>query len=272
MMPWSLLLAALLWPSFRRAIGDAQSQVVFLTCVIAVTFPTCWLVAGARGRYYLPLYPCFAPLVGLVVERCVQAGSDMPWRRLWPWFLQAMAVVMLAGGAVVLAATWIDTGPLPLRQPGWFAAIYTIAAAGLAAIAFRSAGRGPAGATSGVWAVAVFLGLSYTGVVTNVLIALSEPSPEAAIAQLKERLPPDVHLVSLGYIDPLFAYYYREPIRYTPWPRPGAPIDPDIQYFCCGNDSISATELKIPYQRVAAISCDRYRSAQPKRLVVVGRR
>jgi 4-amino-4-deoxy-L-arabinose transferase-like glycosyltransferase len=216
MAPWSILLAAYASADFRRRLGAARDQVVFLACAVAVSFPTCWLVPGARSRYFMPLYPCFALLAGLVVQRWAN------WRPALP----AQA-----------------DSPRRLRR-----------------------------ATIAVWAVAALMGLGYTTLVVNILAHASQASPAAAIAAIKARLPAGTKLVSFGYVDPLFAYYYGEPIRYLPWPRPGAPIDPAIEYFCFGNDSPLPGKLELPYERLGTVCCDRNRLDQPRRVVVIGRR
>ncbi len=54
MLPWSALLAAYFDRGFRNAIGPARERVLFLACCLAVTFPSCWFVWGARSRYFMP--------------------------------------------------------------------------------------------------------------------------------------------------------------------------------------------------------------------------
>ena len=54
---------------------------------IAVAYPTVWIVAGAQARYFMPLYPLIAVLVGLVIERCSVAAMGRYPRRAWHQFL-----------------------------------------------------------------------------------------------------------------------------------------------------------------------------------------
>ena len=81
-LPWSLLLSCFCFRGFRDRLADARSPVAFLTIPILIAFPTVWLAPGARGRYLMPLYPCIAVLVGLVVQRCSEAPAGTPWRRV----------------------------------------------------------------------------------------------------------------------------------------------------------------------------------------------
>src|SRR5439155_17167767 len=80
-LPWSLFLLGYL----SRKLGVASEvghdpgsarMVLFLVVCLGITFPTCWLIPGAHGRYFMPLYPCIAPLVGLVLERWVLADPE----------------------------------------------------------------------------------------------------------------------------------------------------------------------------------------------------
>jgi len=271
LLPWSVLLVAYAHRSFRQALGPARQQVLFLACAIAVTFPTCWLAPGAKGRYYMPLYPCFAPLIGLVVQRCCDVGAGEPWRKLWPRFLIIVAVVMAGAGVAVAVATAIGR-ELPLVQPGWFAAVYLALTSGMAAAAWWSSGGiTSARAMVGVLSLAAFLGLSSAGVVANGLIRVSQPTA-ASVAELKQKLPPGVRLVSLGPIDHLFAYYYGEPIPMIARPGPGEELPEDVDFFSSGNDVARPAEVNSPWERIAVISCERRQKAQPRRVVVVGRR
>src|SRR6185369_10942748 len=112
LLPWSLLLPAYLWPSFRRLIGNTSPMVVFLSFAWLVALPTCWLVPNARPRYLMPLYPLAAPLIGLVVERIFElCAADRSMVRLgWRAFASAGMLAVLGGAAAVTAASWIKRG------------------------------------------------------------------------------------------------------------------------------------------------------------------
>ena len=139
MLPWSVLLVAYLRRDFRRSLGSAAADVRFLACAVAVAFPTCWLVPGARNRYFAPLYPCLALLIGLVVERCCQA-SAAPWARLWRWYVRGFGLAMPATAIWVVAATALGwTVALGAQSLGW-AVLFAATATLVGIAAFRSVG------------------------------------------------------------------------------------------------------------------------------------
>ncbi len=118
LLPWSALLVALADPRFRRTLGAYRELLTFLLTALVVTYPTVWLSAGARGRYYMPLYPCFALLVGMVIERCTAADAAAPMRRGWQWYLGVIGSVAAAIGVAVAVAAGIELKPLAvIRLP-----------------------------------------------------------------------------------------------------------------------------------------------------------
>jgi len=152
--------------------------------------------------------------------------------------------------------------------------VYALIALVLAAMAWRSSRIANAThSIRGILGVALFLGLTSTGVVINTILAASEPNA-AAIVELKHRLPPDVCLVSLGPVDHLFAYYYRDPIGLLDrTPEAENTIAPG-DYFCSGDgaDGIPPMAVNFPYEKIAEVSCDRLRAKHGQRVVIVGRR
>lgn len=274
LLPWSLLLAAYLRRDFRQALGPAREMALFLAVALAVTFPTCWMSPGARGRYYMPLYPCAALLIGLVTERWVQADAASLGQRLARLAAGGVALLMLGAGLTVVVASFLPRHP-PLAQPAWFAIVYAAACLGLASAVWRASVSSRHGQVPlllrTAWALAIFLGLSYAGVLANTALAVSEEPPAAAIARLREKLPPGVRLVSFNWVDPLFAYSWRDPIRQDPWPRSAGDIAPDVLYFCYGNDSPLAGPVTFAFDKLGEISCDRVHSDRPHRVVVVGK-
>ena len=74
LLPWSPLLVALAKRETRDAPRRCHGR-LRRSCSVAVlvAYPTVWLAAGARGRYFMPLYPLVAVLIGIVIERCSTA-------------------------------------------------------------------------------------------------------------------------------------------------------------------------------------------------------
>ncbi|HLA83743.1 MAG TPA: glycosyltransferase family 39 protein [Thermoguttaceae bacterium] len=273
LLPWSVLLAAYANRNFRRTIGPAKDHVLFLLVALAVTFPTLWFVPTARSRYFMPLYPCFALLIGLVVDRCWQADPAARWRRLWPQFLVGLGVVMAAAAVAVLGASLVGQGKeSPLIHPAPFAVVYAMIVGVLAIVvvwAARAANQ--ARRVAGLLAIAVFMGITLVGPFNNSL-ARRSVDHAALVAALKEKMPDDARLVSLGTVHHLFAYHYRRPIAWRPVPKPGDPLPPDYEYFCFHNRLITADKLPGPFETIAIISCDRFKQDPPRDFITVCRR
>ena len=266
LLPWSVLLIAYLDRDFRRTIGSARPHVLFLGCCIATTFTIVWLVPGARSRYFMPLYPCFAPLLALAAQRCWETDRTLGWQKLWSRYLSIAGVLMFVAGIVILAATLLDDGWSQIGQPLWFAVFYLTASTLLAlATLWSRHAAGDLQRVVGVLSVAVFLGLTFTGVVINSQMRHSEHAAEA-VAELKRQLPPGARLVSFGPVFHLFAYHYGRPIELLPMPGQGEQPDADVTYFC------SMREVNFPYEKLAVICCDRNRHSKPCLGVIVGRR
>jgi 4-amino-4-deoxy-L-arabinose transferase-like glycosyltransferase len=130
MLPWSLFLWAYVHRSFRETIGSARSNVVFLATAAAVAFPTVWIATTARTRYFLPLYPCFAVLIGLVIERCWQSWETRFWERAWRRFVWMFVAAMPLAALGVIAASHLSLWRESIAaQPAAFAWTYALSAA-----------------------------------------------------------------------------------------------------------------------------------------------
>jgi 4-amino-4-deoxy-L-arabinose transferase-like glycosyltransferase len=271
LMPWSILLLLYLRRDFRRALGGASEHVVFLTCCILATFPTVWFPPTAKTRFFLSMYPAFAILAGLVVDRCCEADYDGPWRRFWGFYLTAGAVVMAAaGGAIVVVSTLRPS--LSIAQPIGFAVVLAVVAVGLAWMTYWSGNsRTPQRRAVGTLTLAAFLGLVNTGIVVDAVLKVSNPLTESAVAELRNKLPEATRLVSLGFADHLFAYYYRDSIPTVPWPEDAEDLPPDVEYFCFSYTADEPFWSTFAFEPVDEINCDRALSSK-ERVTIVGRR
>lgn len=275
LLPWSVLLLALTNRPVRRSILDAGSPARFVLVCLAVTFPMCWLVPGTQTRYYMPLYPCFAVLIGLLIERGCEAGPAEPLRALWKWFRLVLGALMPLGAVVVLAAVWLDPAESALAQPVGFGAVYAIASAiTLATLWGSRAGRTLRQCQAGVLAIAAFVGLTYSGVVINARMNTSQDVAGAVArlkAELEDRMAPGQRLVSFGRAHHLFAYHYRDPIERHDWPRAPGDVREDVVYFCFVSHH-QPGPLPFEWETVAVVSCDRNRHPEPQCKVIIGRR
>ncbi|MBN2022398.1 MAG: glycosyltransferase family 39 protein [Pirellulales bacterium] len=271
LLPWSLLLVAYVNRDFWRKLGPARDHVVFLVCALAVTFPTVWFVPTARGRYYMPLYPCFALLAALVAQRCWEAEGSERWAWLWRGLLTGMAAVMALAGPIVLGVTLIDRDSL-VAQPLAFAVAYLAASLGLAAVAFWARlGRTDRQRIVGAASVALFLGLTVAGAFTNSLLRRTEDQADA-VARVRERIPASAKLVSLGLAHHVFTYHYGEPVESMPVPKPGEALPAEVEYFCFHNAVVSPERLDFPFETLEVIPCDRFRGSKSNNVVTVCRR
>lgn len=273
LLPWSILLITFLLPGFRASTPRSSSHLQFLAVSLAVTFPTCWLVPGAQERYYMPLYPCFALLIGFAGERCWNAGNASFWARSWKRYLIGMAVVGAGTAAVILGGSGFASPESFLWQPFGSAVVLAAAMSAAAVAAFRCR----SGATgfqrhAGVVSVALIAGTLYTGLVVNVLDRTSENTKEQ-IAALRNLLPEDARLHSLGAADHRFAYYFQEPVHLVSWSEVGNGVGPDVEYFCFRNDDGKLPEqLPFSWKPVGIVDMDCNIDADSQKLVVVGRR
>ncbi len=276
MLPWSFMLPALATRWFRQNIGNARPMVVFLATACAIAFPTCWLPADSRPRYFMSLYPCVALLIGLVIERSWQSKQIGWWQRSWDHYLLCGAALMLgAGGAVGIARSIGSTKWLNVSQSlsPMLVLFYGFAAVAAACAVYWSRGHHSlARAQVGSLALAGFIGFSYSGVVLSVQAHVAN-DPSAAVVSVRALIPPGEQLVSLGPVHHLFAYYYREPIQLQKLSHRRAPASTKANYFCYVEDpKFRRPYIPFAWDPIAEISCERARSERPLTKVVVGKR
>lgn len=210
----------------------------------------------------MSLYPCFAVLVGIVIDQCMQAEAG---RVMWKQFLTGFAILFSVAGSVVLVGSFLMPGTAYISQPSIFAIGFAISTTLLAAVAWWArSGQSELRATAGVLSIAAFAGLLYGGVAVNYLVSKSENAAEA-VRELKKKLPRDIQLVSYGPTHHLFAYHYGKPIRKLP-AHPTGQTNDGITYFS------SLAEPLFRYEELGRIVCDRNRSPHPEKVVIVGRR
>jgi 4-amino-4-deoxy-L-arabinose transferase-like glycosyltransferase len=277
-LPWCLWLLPYVRGDFRRRLGDTRSMAIFLGVCSAVAWPTCWIPPGGLPRYFAPLFPCLAVLIGLAVERCVTAEAAATVRLAWWRFSTAMAGVIIAAALIVLVLSMggarAHPALAPLTEPLPVALAYAILSAAVAAfVLYGRRAATPGHAQLSVLVVTVFLVATFAGLVMNVRVRRAVDSA-AAVDELKAKLPPGQALVSLnGQVDALFSYLYRTPIveprRCAPFGN--QPID-DVRYFCFMCPGDSRPPLPFAWEEVGVVNLDRNLSPVPERVIVVGRR
>lgn len=272
LLPWSVWLLEYRHRAFRRSLDEEQRQAaIFLTIAIAAAFPTCWLAPQARTRYFMPLYPCVAPLVGIVVEHAWSSAALVVTQALWRRYLSCAAVATALAGLAVAAVSfspWLSA--TALCQPPVFAVVYLFASSLLAVALWRGrlalTARRAAG---GMVALALFIGLTCNGVLMNDAIRRGDDIA-AQVAAVKERLPRDARLVSFGRAHHPFVYYYGQTIPWLDWPQSAAADG--HEYFCFHSVRGRRKPLPFSWEEIAVVRCDRYFRREPVDTMIIGRR
>jgi 4-amino-4-deoxy-L-arabinose transferase-like glycosyltransferase len=233
LLPWSPILLAFAKREIRQMLGDQRPVTVFLFTSILVAYPTVWLAAGARGRYFMPLYPLAAVLVGLVIERCSISECKSYPLRAWQQFLLLWGLIISAGALVVGGSSLLPLDPAHrFYQPRPFALLFALIAASAAYVLWKTYTatiRFPT--MSAVIALALVAGTGWAVLMVNINVARwYNPTPVAA--DFRNLLPIGTNLVSFTPIEHRFAYYYKNHIGELDWPRSMDDLPPNVNYFC----------------------------------------
>jgi 4-amino-4-deoxy-L-arabinose transferase-like glycosyltransferase len=288
LLPWSPLLVALVKRETRDLLADRRSVTTFLYTALLVAYPTVWFATGARGRYFMPLYPIVAVLIALIVERCSIAQPGYYPRRAWHQFLllcgTLIAVVGVGSGA---SGTLFESWSRELYQPSWYCMVLASVAAAIVFILWHCY-RTPLRFVPmiAVLAVATFTGFGYTGAVINVNVARWNDVMRP-IADVKELIPDGISLVSFAPIEHRFAYYYDDPIPELAWPETVEDLPTNVEYFCfmrhAGDTATkrfagrgrtmtyTSGTLPFAWEELASISVARSSRERNTRIVVLGR-
>jgi 4-amino-4-deoxy-L-arabinose transferase-like glycosyltransferase len=288
LLPWSPILVALAKKETRALLADQGPLVSFLAIAILVAYPTVWIAAGARSRYFMPLYPVIAVLVGLVIERCSAAVIGTYPRRAWHQFLILWGSITGASAiALCVSGFFLGRFSASLGQPrGMSLAVGALAAvtAYLLWNGFRAPRRFSRAAILAVFAI--FAGASHVGLLMNVITA-SWIEPTSVIVNLQQEMPPGTTLVSLSPIDHRFEYYYGADIAELDWPRTIQELPAGVDYFCFMRTPGDTAEkrdarrgralawtpgtLPFAWEEIATICVERRLRKRPQMMVVLGR-
>ena len=233
LLPWSPLLVIYLRREFHRTLNHYQPLVLFLTLAVLITYPSVWLATGSRGRYFMPLYPCFAILIGVVIDRVlVQQQTALLRRGRLRVLLYATVVTCVAGAGVLLVSCLPSTRLEGLRQPTTLVVALTsisVVVSCLLLWGLRSVNHRPA--QLAFLSFCFFVGFCYCGPVIN-LQQRSWNNPRPAVRELRQNLPAADSLKSFGPVDHRFAYFYEDRITELPWPTDAAQVPEGVTYFC----------------------------------------
>lgn len=284
LLPWSPILFALVKRETRELIADQWPVTSFIYIAVAIAYPTVWFVAGAQARYFMPLYPLIAVLIGLVIERSSAAALGRYPRRAWHQFLFVSSLLIAALSILaILRFKWT----LGSYQPIWFSlSLVLIAAATVATLVYCYRKNTQLSRNIAITAIAFFTGVAQAGVLMNVNIGRWN-NPAADIAELRALLPPGAQLASLTAIDHRFAYLFHEPITELAWPLEIDDLPQDVEYFCFMRDSRDTAAsrfagrgrswtttpgtLPFAWEEIATLSVERRLRKGPQTTVVLGR-
>jgi len=284
LLPWSPLLLALCYRRTRQILRNSNGMALYAVVAVAATYPSLWFAAGARGRYFLPLYPLIALLIGMLIERTA-LSSEATLRRHWVRFTWFGATVCFGGGVVVLAATLMPNLDAHLKQPLWFAITFCILGIATGSMLLKSLRVSRvSGAYLAVVSFVVFIGIGHVGVVVNFKRALWNDAGPAVVA-VRESLPHPERMVSFGPVDHRFAYHYEESITELPWPTSAAEVPSDVEYFFLNHFPTDTdkkrtigrgrdwghvtTPLPFEWESVGEVCCERKIKDKPQVVVLV---
>lgn len=245
LLPWSPMLVALAWPGVRARLRERYPAARFLIIAVLVTYPTVWLAAGARVRYFMPLYPLIAVLTGLLMESCATAVRGTAARVAWHRYLLVICAALAAGTLFVGGGSVVRRGsPDWYFQPFWLAMTFAAMAA-LFVIAFWQMYRRRGNILP--VRVAVVITVSACVCVTGLMLnyqALQWNDPAGVVADLASRVPAGTQLFSFTPIEHRFAYYYRQPIVELGWPKTIDDLPADVDYFCFNRHAGDTAEMR----------------------------
>lgn len=267
--PWSWLLLGYADRAIRQSLQHRRDVVTFLTISILVCFPSVWLPPAARPRYFMPLFPCFSVLIGIVTECLLQQSATTS--TLWSRYVRGCVAAMIAAAVIVPIGSLIvpQAGLLP---PIGEALLFSwIAAAGALVLHLGGTALTERSVRRASLAIAVVLGATYLGPVITSQHQRSGDLPITATA-LKDRLPADAALHSFGPLHHVFLYYFDRTVTQVPRPTTSQEVPTDVEYFLVNGEGWERPELPFEWDEVAIISIDRTQRSVPKETVVVGRR
>lgn len=270
--PWSLFLLPLFRRELREKLGEAQPHVLFSICCLAVTFPTVWLMTGARTRFFMPLFPCVAILAGIVIQRCAEASKTSPLNRDWRRSHLLFAIAMPIVGVVffILAVSGKDW-PLAQQPIGFAVAFLVMTLGGSFVLWYARRDEHPQFQQAAVLSIALFFGLIVNGIRLHAMHATDVPRKEQ-VAAIESLLPPGETLYTLGgdVVHP-FSFWFHGNMQRLSYDQL-TNLPDEVSYFCFwSEDENLAATLPIRWKPIGVVTLDRTRSKLWDSYLIVGR-
>ena len=267
MLPWSPLLIGMLDRRLYSGTQDERSLLIFVLVALAITFPTVWFATGARGRYYMPMYPLIAVLIGFVVDRCFLAVSSSNQRVHWNRFVKGMVPTMMLVGVGVLAISLFEIPSTEhIQQPIALALAFVVIAGAASGLAWTSQ-QNVRLAVPTLLTIACFAGVLFNGIVINAKITKMRDTA-GELAEAQSQIPSGEKAVGLGIVDHKLRFLLGEPLEYVDAEQSTG----DFEYFWVDWNSINGRELNFDWEEVGRVSMERNHSGNPNNAVILGRR
>lgn len=285
LLPWSLVLPMLFYSAVRQSVANSRDLLFFILISIAATYPSVWFSIGAKGRYFMPLYPCVAILVGLIAQAAIRSDKESLAYRVWGRFLVFMGTVAALVGLAVASANFFPQ--LEAIALGVEATVLVSCFSALCAAFIFWAKPHPTRSIFAIYSIVVLMGLIYDGVAI--------PSREktradfaSMLAEVRNQLPADAKLASMGAVDHRFCFYYGKTIPQLDWPAASSDVPDEIEYFCFDRRetdtaqrrtegrgrvwTTTAGTLPFSWEEIARVPSDSRVGSKPRNHIVIGRR
>jgi len=240
---------------------------------IVVTCPTLWLVPGANTRYYMPILPIVAILVGIVLEYCRNAEPGSALQLGWQRFALMFAFAAPIPGLLVLVVSLLPFDALNQFHESLLLAIpFCLLTFGIGYCIWKTyKTRSRTGGQACLTAMAGLIAITTAGPVTNSQLRIMAPT-NTQVAAAKAVLPQDANLISLDTVHHTFRYHYRTPIAKYQWPEEAGDLPQDVKYFCFNQHRYKPRTLPFDWQPIAEVSMERNLKDDPENFVVIGKR
>jgi hypothetical protein len=258
---------------FRNSLDKARPAAIFCGVAAGIAFFTIWLPPDGATRYFMPLYPCVAVLVGIVIDRLLSAPAALVSNRpLRIWITVIVGCYLAIAIGLPIASLIMSSGRhanyVPVLSHALF---YSLCLAVVSIVIFLNR-RLLSQRNYLVTVIAIALGAAVisNGVIDDARIRRSSDT-EASVARVKELLPRGTSLVSLGHLRHLFTYYYDTFIPARPLPPSPQDVGPG-DYFCFNWQGDGTPKLPFGWTEIARVKVNRFSDEKPAKWVIVARR
>lgn len=274
LFPWSLMLVQLAHRGFREQLSRYSVPLQYLMIAIIVSYPSVWLVTGARGRYFMPLYGICAVAIGLIVHVSVEGAVGSWARRGWLRFARITAMILVLVALVLFATALIPGQHLGGVTFGLVpTTMFLISSIGLGSIVWRrDTEERRLASLRQLAAFSLALGLAYA-VIAPAIATRHGFHVREETAAIRDMLPANEQWVSFGPLHHRFVYHLNRPVDELPWPDSVDELPGGLDYFLLDYHVLDTKDTRLsgrgrtwtttpgtlpfPWEEVARIPMDR---------------